>query len=108
MSLQTLPSKFVGETVDIDFDMLSRLEVGQTIATAAVNISVFSGTDPNPTSMLSGVATISGTMIRQRVMGGLPGVIYMVWASARTNNGEILINEATLAVLSSNATIPPP
>lgn len=106
MATQVLFDKLVPEILSIDIDMLSRLAVGETIATAAAAISVHSGTDATPSTMLLGLPTISGSIVTQKVQAGLPGVIYKLAISIRTNNNNILINEAMLAVRSSNAATP--
>lgn len=99
MSTQILDIKIAEEELTIEFDMLSRLKVGETVATAAVSCEVFSGTDPNPAALISGLAVVSGSIVQQRVIGGLPGVIYILTCAARTSVNDLVLNQGKLAVL---------
>lgn len=107
MATQILPDKLQTEEVTIEFDMLSRLKVGETVATAATSAVVWSGTDPTPNSIISGLPTISNSIVLQKVVAGLPGVIYLISCSVRTSNNNILINESKLAIRPSSAVTPP-
>ena len=95
------------ESLDVDFDLLSRCDIGESIVTAVVNVVVSSGVDPAPEDMLEGVTTVSNNIATQRVTGGLPGVIYDVVCAARSSLNNIFINTMKLAVLSDNALVPP-
>ena len=107
MSTEVLEQKLVGETVSVRLNFLSRLEVGETLATSNATVSVFAGVDAAPTAMLSGASAISGTEVVQKLVGGLPGVIYKVTAVIRTSLNNILMNEAKVAVLTSAIVTPP-
>lgn len=99
MSTQILDQKLVAEELTIEFDMLSRLKIGETISTASVACELYSGTDPTPTMMISGLASISGSIVRQKVVGGLPGNIYLLTCSVRTSTNDLVLNQGKLAVL---------
>lgn len=43
------------------FDFAPRLASGETISSAQFTISIESGYDPNPSAMISGMPTISGS-----------------------------------------------
>jgi hypothetical protein len=107
MSTVVCLSKLQGEQVNYEFDFLSRLAVGESALTIAATVEVDSGVDPNPAAMLSGLPSLSGTLGRQRLIGGLPGVIYKLTMAVRTSNSQILLNQAKIAVLTSNVTPPP-
>lgn len=107
MSTQILYDKLQVEQLTVEFDMLSRLKVGETLATAAVSASVWSGTDATPSVIVSGLPTISGSLVQQKIIGGLPGVIYLISCAVRSSSNNILINEAKLAIRPSTATLPP-
>lgn len=107
MSTYVLASKLEGETLDVEVDFLSRLSVGETALTAASTMEVLTGTDATPSAMLSGSPTISGSVVTQKVIGGLPGVVYQLSIAVRTSNSAIVINQAKIAVLTSNVTPPP-
>lgn len=106
MATQIHEHKSVNEDITIEFDMLSRLTVGETVATAAVASVVASGSSLVPLT-LAGMPTITNSVVGQRVSGGAAGVIYTVACSVRTSLNNILINEAKVAVISDNALIPP-
>ena len=101
MSTIVFQSKVVGEEVLLELNFLSRLAVGETLLTVDRTMVVASGVDANPTAMLSGVATISGSIVRQMVIGGLPGVVYLFNVAVRTSNSQLLFNHGKLAVLSN-------
>jgi len=101
MSTIVLRSKVVGEEVLVQINFLSRLAVGETLLTVDRTVVVASGVDANPSAMLSGAATISGTIVRQMIINGLPGVIYLLTVAVRTSNSQLLFNHGKLAVLSN-------
>jgi len=101
MSTIVLQSKIVGEEILFEVDFLSRLAVGETLQTVTRTVVVASGVDANPAAMLSGVATISGSLVRQMIVGGLPGVLYLFTIAVRTSNSQLLFNHGQLAVLSN-------
>jgi hypothetical protein len=100
-------SKLVGEDITFEFDMLSRLKLGETLVTSACVATVYSGVDAAPSAILSGLPVISGSIVSQKVINGLPGVIYLLSVSVRSSLSNIFINEGKLAVLSSPAVDPP-
>ena len=106
MSTQVFESKLQTETVNVVIDMLSRLEQGESFTTVASAMSVEVGTDANPSLMLDGDPVLTETLLSQRVKGGLPGVIYKLALSARTDGNNIYINEVKIAVLPDDAAIP--
>lgn len=106
MSTQIMQTKFETEELTLEFDFLSRMTAGETVTTAAVSSTVWSGVDP-VSNLVSGIASVSNNVVSQLITGGLPGVIYKITCSVRTSNNNILINEAKLAVLSDDAITPP-
>jgi hypothetical protein len=96
--------KYSNEQVVVPFDFISRLGPTETISTKVVTCVVYSGTDPSPSSMISGAASHSGTIVSQLVIGGVAGVIYELHCTITTSLGQTLILSAYLAVLP--ATLP--
>ena len=94
-----LPPKFQGASQNVSFNFASNLAIGETITGQYVTASVFSGTDPAPGSILSGLATSAGSTVTQRVTGGTPGTIYELLCTAVTSSGQILQLSAYLAVI---------
>jgi hypothetical protein len=107
MSTVVFASKLQGESIDIEVDTLSKLAVGENSLTVATTMEVYSGADPNPTAMLSGSPSVSNNIAKQKVVGGLPGVVYQITFAVRTSNSQILLLQGRVAVLPS-ATITPP
>jgi hypothetical protein len=89
-----IPVKQVGETLNLTTDFKGYLRVGlvngsgvtftETIASAATTITVYSGTDANPSAMVSGAATISGTKVTQTLIGGVSGTVYTITTTIGT------------------------
>lgn len=83
--------------VGIDFS--PQLASGATIASCAVTIATALGsTDPNPSAVLSGSASLSGTVVSQLVHAGLSGQTYILFFDATCSNGEVLEAQASLSV----------
>lgn len=99
-TLQTsFPPKFVGSSLFADFDFASVLDVGETVSSAVVTSTVYSGTDASPSSMISGSASASGTTVTQLITGGVEGVMYYLTCTITTSNGQTLIMTGFLAVI---------
>jgi hypothetical protein len=98
MSRDLWPPKQVGATKTYPFDFISDLAVSETITGATVTALVWSGNDPTPSNLISGAATISGTVVSQKLTGGVAGNIYAVTCTATTSAGQTLIHSAYLVV----------
>ena len=93
-------SKFQSEELPIVLNMLDRCGDGEYPVTATVACNVSSGIDLNPNSILAGSASVVDQQdIRQRIAGGLPGVIYDLQFAAETNLGSIYIDTVHIAIL---------
>jgi len=99
MSLTTFPSKVNAETVTETFDFQSRLALAETLSTASVVATVYSGTDASPSAVISGSATISGAQVKQKVTGGIEGNLYTLTCTVTTSGGQTLIVAGTLAIV---------
>lgn len=99
MNRVILPAKRLGETESFAFDFTSNLAVGETILTAVVTSVVYSGVDPSPSSMISGVASISGAIATQKITGGVLGVMYTVMCTITTSLGQTLQLPGFLAIV---------
>lgn len=86
----TFAGKYVGETLRLSFDFTSQLAVGETLSSASVACTVWSGTDPSPGGLVSGSASISGAIVTQGITGGLLGVVYELACSVTTSLGQTL------------------
>lgn len=99
MSRITLEAKQSGETRTEIFDFASRLALAETISTAAVTATVYSGTDASPSAVISGSASISGSQVSQKLTAGTVGVTYLLACTVTTSASQTLIIYAFLAVV---------
>lgn len=90
--------KLLGETKFLSEDFASDLVIGVTISTKVVTASVFSGTDASPSTLISGAATSSGTVVSQKVTGGVLGVLYELLWQVTTSDGQTLQHASFLAI----------
>jgi len=94
-----LDPKLLGETKTITFDFTSSLAIGETISTQTVTASTYSGTDAVPSGVISGAASASGTVVSQKITGGVLGVMYELLCQITTSLGQTLQQSAFLAVV---------
>jgi hypothetical protein len=90
--------KQAGATQSYPFNFISDLAVGETISGATVVATVWSGNDPSPSAIISGAASISGTIVTQKLTAGVAGNIYAVTCTATTSAGQTLVRSAYLVV----------
>lgn len=102
MATRITTQKVVEEEVTLQSSMLDRLLEGETIASVASAIYVWSGVDAASAGVLSGSPSHSNGVISQLVVGGVAGVIYKVNLTATTSLANVLTNEVKLAVLDAN------
>ena len=99
MSKVILGGKRAAETVNEVFDFTSRLAAGETLSTATVTATVYSGTDTGPSAVISGAASISGAKVTQKVTAGTLGVMYLLSCSVTTSAGQTLVMEGILPIV---------
>jgi len=90
--------KLAASVEPVVFDFISKLASGETISTATVTASVYTGVDAAPASLVSGAAAISGTQVSQTLTGGVAGVIYQLNCSITTSLTKTLVLQGFLAV----------
>lgn len=91
-------SKRSDETVILSIDFKNVLR-GASIASAVEwTVTVESGTDPNPSNILSGIASYAGTEATHKIVGGVDGVTYALLIGVTTDNGQTLKLLATLTI----------
>ncbi|MGH7746159.1 MAG: hypothetical protein ACREQ5_15555, partial [Candidatus Dormibacteria bacterium] len=98
---QILLGKYVGETGSYLFDYTSRLAPTETLSSAVVSASVYSGVDASPGGIISGSASVVGNAISQKITAGVPGTIYVLSCVATTSAGSTLTIQGYLPVLPS-------
>jgi hypothetical protein len=79
------------ETEIFAVDFAPLLAVGETIQSAVWTSTVVDGIDPTPNATISGVATISGTKVSNKIAAGIPGVRYAPICTAQTSLGQMLV-----------------
>lgn len=100
-------SKKTGETVLVSFDFLSKLVSGETISTQSVAASVYSGVDANPSAIINGAATLSGTtIILQSITAGVVGCIYSLLCTITTSLGQTIQMSTLLAIEATTQGVP--
>lgn len=104
-----LPSKKTGETITVPFDFASKMNLNgtaETISTQTVTAAVYYGTDASPSSIISGAASASGTIVSQNITAGTAGVIYILLCRITTSLGQTLELSALLAVEPTSQGVP--
>lgn len=87
------------EVDDRGLDFAALLETGETLSgTPTVTVTVVTGTDANPSAIKSGAASISGSIVWQRLTGGVAGVVYKIKVSVGTSTSRTLVACAHLRV----------
>lgn len=100
--LQPQVTKKLGESNFVFFNFASALAAGETISSATVTASVYSGVDANPNNLIAGADTIIGTQVRQLLSdaAGVLGVVYKLLCTADTSLGQRLQQSSYLAIVS--------
>lgn len=92
-----MPKK-VGEKVTLAFNFASDLDPAETLSSAVVTASVYSGVDASPSSIRGGTPTVSGAQVLQAVTAGVVGVIYELLCKVTTSLGQTLEMSAYIVV----------
>lgn len=89
--MRTYKPKRPGEIVTASVNFAPEIPYGESIATAeAWSVSVYSGTDPNPSAVLSGAPVKLGAAVSHNLAGGVSGVIYLIVAKVTLTDGQKL------------------
>jgi hypothetical protein len=94
-----LPIKAVTEVIPITISFSDMLQFGETVNGGAVSASVFSGTDPTPQAILSGLPTISASGLTQEITGGVAGNIYTLAFLVTATNSHNYVKVGNLSVI---------
>lgn len=95
-------AKITSEIMPVAFDFLSQLDPGETITGQTITVFTFSGTDLNPSALISGAASPAGTIVWQNFTGGVAGTIYVISCLISTSLGQQKMLQAYLSVVDSN------
>ena len=104
---ESLPVKLISETITVTFEFLPQLEWLETLSDPAVTVEVFSGIDAVPSDILSGAASISGSIASQNIQAGQGGVIYLLIATATGSSGNNYQVIRTLAIITDDNSFQP-
>ena len=88
MIVASFDDKRIDEDRKLSFDFVNELASGETISTADFTVTTFQGTDASPSSLKSGVASISGSVCTQLIVDGVEGVIYLLECEAGTDGSQ--------------------
>ena len=94
--------KITSESELFTFDYSPVLNTGETINSATCTVIVMSGTDANPSAILSGSPAINGALVSQRVVSGVSDVTYRLTMTASTNQSNIYTVVGDLPVYSAS------
>lgn len=99
MSRVIFEGKLLGETSTVQFSFLSRLGASETISSASIAASVYSGTDAAPSAIINGSASIGGSTVSQSITGGTLGVTYELLCTANTSLSQVLQLSGFLVIM---------
>jgi hypothetical protein len=88
--MSTWAPKPPGSTEFFPLDLIRQLAPGDSIVSCACQISVINGDDPDAAAMLVDEVEINGTLVAQKVQGGIYGCRYQLGFTANTLFGEVL------------------
>jgi hypothetical protein len=90
--MQFFDKKLPAEKNILAFDFTAGLESGATLTgTPTVSVSVYLGTDSNPTAILNGGSSISGNQVQVPVQAGLMDTMYLLEVDCSTTSGGITL-----------------
>ena len=80
------------------FSFAVDLDSEETLLSASVVSTVYSGTDPSPQDMIYSGATIAEGNVTQIIVGGVEGVTYLLTCTVITSNYHTLTREGYLTI----------
>lgn len=99
MAKTIFDGKRAGEIRTLTFDFGAQLAAAEAISTQSVAATVWTGTDASPSAVISGSASLSGSVVSQKVTGGTAGNIYNLICTVTTSAGQTLKIAGLLAIL---------
>lgn len=80
----------IGETIDLAFDFVNDLVVGENITSVSWSIALLKGLDSNPSGHFTDVPSVSGTVVAQRLTNFTVEARYRMQALVTTDRGNTL------------------
>lgn len=102
MNTIIFPTKASTETCPYTITFADRLQVGETISSVDVTISVFSGSDLLGPALTLTSSSFSGSDITIVLQDGVDGSIYLVSIAVTSSSSTIYVKEGCLAVVAAN------
>ena len=87
------------EAIFYGIDFSNLLGTGETISSATASMRVTQGTDASASSMLSGAPSISAGIVKQKIVSGVAGAVYLLGLSIVTSAGQTFVESGALKVL---------
>lgn len=103
----SLPSKLIGETLNVTFDFQSQLRFGETLSTPVVTVELVSGIDYAPEDLLTGTASVSGGVVTQKINAGMGGVSYILTCTVTGSSTATYVLNRRLSVLTDTGSFHP-
>lgn len=91
MDTPVIGPKDVGENRVVGFDFSTELAAGENLSGASVAVTVIAGSDPASNAILSGSPFILGSLVKQRVVGGVAKTTYHLRCTATTDGGNTIV-----------------
>ena len=92
--------KHPSETLTLTFDFGRDLGANTISSASVVCLNALGVSDPTPSAVISGSATFSGSVVSQKVTGGLSGATYEFQATAVDSGGNSILYSQLLPVIS--------
>lgn len=84
--MQDFPVCNTADNQPYSIDFINDVQTGETVVSATVSLTLFSGVDSNPNGHLQGTYTINNnTIVTQPIAGLLPNNVYSLNISAFTS-----------------------
>lgn len=99
-----LPSKQVADVLVAVFPFQDQMAFGELINGAIVTVILYTGTDPNPSAILSGLPNYTssgGLSVSQTLINGVSGNVYQLVCSVSTTLGNTFTSQGYLAVINA-------
>lgn len=93
------PPKITGTTIILKADFAALIDVGVTLSAPVVTATVYTGTDASPSSIISGSASVSGSIVSQKITAGTEGVVYALKWQVTTSDSQTLQMTGFLALV---------
>lgn len=100
--MASISSKRQVDVVTLQFNFADQARFLETLTTPVVTVTVASGTDASPSSILSGSPSLSGLVVSQKIAAGMAGVQYIVSCTVNSSTTSAVYRiDRQLSILST-------